>query len=177
MAIIVREPDGASFPMIETGTYQGVCVEVVDMGMREQKAFESDEIKMVPKICIVWELSEKRDDGKNFVFCKEYKSSLHEKAGLRKDLDAWRGVPFTAEELKGFDLERVVGANCMLTVSAYAKQNGHEGRKITGVSKLMKGLEKIEKTAQYERPKFINEILGIAHNDSDPIPSDDDIGF
>jgi hypothetical protein len=116
MAIIVREPEGTSYPMIETGTYQGVCVEVIDMGMREQKAFESDEVKMVPKVCIVWELSEHREDGKPFVFSKEYKSSLHEKSGLRKDLDAWRGQAFTAEELKGFDLEKVIGANCMVTI-------------------------------------------------------------
>ena len=177
MAIIVREPEGTSYPMIETGTYQGVCVEVIDMGMREQKAFESDEVKMVPKVCIVWELSEHREDGKPFVFSKEYKSSLHEKAGLRKDLDAWRGQAFTAEELKGFDLEKVIGANCMVTISAYAKQNGHEGRKITGVSKLMKGLEKLTKSEQYERPKFINEVLGIATHDNDALPFDDGLAF
>jgi len=173
MAIIVREPEGTSYPTIETGTYQAVCVEVIDMGMREQKVFESDEVKMVPKVCIVWELSELREDFKRFVFSKEYKSSLHEKAGLRKDLDAWRGQSFTAEELKGFDLEKVIGANCMITVSAYVKQNGHEGRKVTGVSKLMKGLEKIASSEQYERPKFINDILGVVHEDS----TDDGMAF
>ena len=161
MAIIVKEPESNSnFTPIETGTYQAVCAEVIDMGMREQKSFDDESVKMVPKIMIIWELSEVRDDQKRYIFSKEYKSSLHEKSGLRKDLDSWRGVPFTPEELQGFDLERVVGANCMITISAYAKQNGHEGRKITGVSKLMKGLEKMDVSAEYERPKWINEALG-----------------
>ena len=65
----------------------------------------------------------------------------------------------------------------MVTISAYAKQNGHEGRKITGVSKLMKGLEKLTKSEQYERPKFINEVLGIATHDNDALPFDDGLAF
>ena len=176
MAIVVKEPESNSnFTPIETGTYQSVCAEVIDMGMRESNTFDKKGVingtTEKQKVSIVWELSEVRDDGKRYTFSKEYTSSLHEKAGLRKDLDSWRGVPFTPEELQGFDLERVVGANCMITISAYAKQNGHEGRKITGVSKLMKGLEKMDVSAEYERPKWINEALGnVAATGEDGLP-------
>jgi len=165
MAIIVKEPESNSnFQPIETGTYQAVCAEVIDMGLRESNTFDKAGVingtTEKQKVSIVWELSEVRDDGKRYTFSKEYNSSLHEKATLRKDLDAWRGVAFTAEELQGFDLERVIGANCMVTISAYAKRDGSEGRKITGVSKLMKGLEKMDVSAEYERPRWINEALG-----------------
>ena len=160
MAIIAKEPEG-NFEQIETGTYQAVCAEVIDLGMRETQSFsESNPATVLKhKITIVWELNEQKTDGKRFVFSKEYVLSLHEKATLRKDLDAWRGVPFTADELKGFDVEKVIGANCMLTVSAYERKNGGEGRKITAVSKTMKGLAKIELSTDYLRPKFINDII------------------
>ena len=162
MAIIVSAPEGeGNYTPIETGTYQAVCAEVVDVGLRECKAFDGGEPKMKHKIIVVWELNETRDDGKRFIFSREYVASLHEKSSLRKDLDAWRGVPFTSEELKGFDVEKVVGANCMLTISAYEKQNGNEGRKVTGVSKCMKGLVLMSKSEQYDRPRYINELLGL----------------
>ena len=44
------------------------------------------------------------DNGRRFQLRKDYKNSLHEKAGLRKDLEAWRGRRFTDAELAGFDL-------------------------------------------------------------------------
>ena len=178
MAIIVSAPDADDFVMIETGTYQAVCVDVVDVGLRECKPYNGvGEPKMKQKIIIVWELNENRDDGKRFVFSREYVASLHVKSGLRKDLDAWRGVPFTEEELKGFDVEKVVGANCMLTISAYEKQNGNEGRKVTGVSKCMKGLVLMNKSEQYERPRYINELLGLAVSADGHSGEDDGLPF
>ena len=160
MAIIAKEPEG-NFEQIETGTYQAVCAEVIDLGMREQKSFsESDPSTVLKhKITIVWELNEQKSDGKKFVFSKEYSLTLHEKATLRKDLDAWRGIAFTAEQLQGFDVENVIGANCMITISAYDRKGIGDGRKITAVSKTMKGLAKIELSTDYLRPKFINDII------------------
>jgi len=173
MAVIVSAPEGQNFTQIETGTYQSVCAEVCDLGERETKDFNTGEMKMVHKVAIIWELSEERDDGKKFTFSREYKASLHEKSALRKDLDAWRGVAFTAEELKGFDLENVKGANCMITIGSYVKGNGDEGRKVTAVSKLMKGLEKMTTSEAYQRPKWIDEIV----NPTGQTAGDDDLPF
>ena len=55
-------------------------------------------------------------DGRPFSVHKRYKLSLHEKASLRKDLEAWRGKKFTADELKGFDVTNVVGTACTMQV-------------------------------------------------------------
>jgi len=180
MPIIAKEPEG-NFEQIETGTYQAVCAEVIDLGERETQSFDKDNPATVlkHKVSIVWELNEARKtDGKRFVFCKEYVLSLHGKASLRKDLDAWRGVPFTADELKGFDVEKVTGANCMLTISAYDRKDGREGRKVSGVSKAMKGLARIELSNDYLRPKFINDILnGKDEHGDDSFPTEENIGF
>ena len=47
---------------------------------------------------------------------KEFTLSLHERANLRRVLISWRGRQFTAEELGGFELANVLGANAMLNV-------------------------------------------------------------
>jgi hypothetical protein len=162
MAIIAKEPEG-NFEQIEAGICQAVCAEVLDLGLRSCNTFDAKGVingqTDKPKLCIIWELADSRDDGRRFIFSKEYVNSLHEKATLRKDLNAWRGVPFTKEELKGFDVEKVIGANCMLNIEAYEKKGGGEGRKVASVGKLMKGLDKIELSTDYIRPKFINDII------------------
>lgn len=40
---------------------------------------------------------------------KEFTLSLNEKSKLRQALQSWRGKAFTAEELQGFDLRKVLG--------------------------------------------------------------------
>jgi hypothetical protein len=168
MAIIAKEPEN-NYEQIEAGTYQAVCVEVLDLGLRESNTFDKSGVingtTDKPKVCFIWELTELREDGKRFVFSKEYVNSLHEKATLRKDLNQWRGTPFTAEELKGFDLEKCVNTNCMVSIEAYKKQSGGEGRKVSSIGKLVKGLEKMSASDAYVRPKFIDTILKAQHHD------------
>lgn len=183
MPIIAKEPESQAFRNIETGVYQAVCAEVVDLGMRESSVYgKPDEKTTVHKVSFVFELSELRDDGKPFTMCREYRLSLHEKATLRKDLDAWRGKAFTEDELKGFDVEKVTGANCMVTVSAYTKNNGHDGRKITSVGKCMKGLAPMVRSADYVRPKFLTDMLTevdapAPSAESEPPFQEDDLPF
>ena len=57
---------------------------------------------------------------------KRYTLSLNEKAALRKDLAAWRGKDFTAEELKGFDIAKLLGAYCMLNVVHEQSMDGQK---------------------------------------------------
>ena len=71
---------------------------------------------------------------------KPYTASLHENATLRKDLDAWRGKPFTAEELAGFNLQNVIGAPCILTIINQEGKTGSVYAKIASISKPMKGM-------------------------------------
>lgn len=157
---------GEQFTKIETGSYSAVCAEVIDLGLIEEDNFDKTAKVKNHKIAIVWELDELRDDGKRFVMSNQYKLSLHEKSSLRKTLDAWRGVNFTEEQLQGFDVETVIGANCILTIVATKKKDGSEGRKIGAVSKPMKGNVKLTVSADYVRPKFITDILNKQHADN-----------
>jgi hypothetical protein len=150
------ESSGKDFEKLPLGPQQGVCSFVEDLGTHN----ETYEGKTSPKrkLVIVWELAENltagQFAGEPFVCSRRFTVSLNERASLRKFLEAWRGRPFTAEELKGFDLHQLIGANCMLNIIAYTKQDGNEGRKVDSIMPLFKGLPKIEKRVA-ECPEWI----------------------
>jgi hypothetical protein len=98
---------------------------------------------MQHKVRLRWELSDEimeGDDAKPFSISKTYTLSLHEKAALRHDLEAWRGKAFTAEELKGFELKKLMGAPCQLTVVHETGKNGNTYANVKAISPLAKGM-------------------------------------
>lgn len=146
MALIVKDNGGKDFELVPAGNHQAVCVFVEDIGTHEGT------YQGVPnnrhQIVVCWELVEKMTKGENagkpFMVSKFYTFSLGEKANLRKDLEAWRGVAFTEDDLKnGFDIEKLKGANCLLNVIHYKKQDGNTGSKIQSISPIIKGMTKI----------------------------------
>lgn len=85
------------------------------------------------------------DDGKPFIVQKRYTASLHEKSKLRPELESWRGRAFTEDELKEFDLEKLLGANCLLNV-AHVVKDGKTYANVTAVMPLKRGMEKLVAT-------------------------------
>jgi hypothetical protein len=71
---------------------------------------------------------------------KTYTLSLHEKAGLRKDLAAWRGRDFTEEEAKAFDVSKLINAYCMVNVTT-SENNGKTYTNIAGLTPLPQALK------------------------------------
>lgn len=117
MGLIAKETgNGPSTPPIPPGMYQAVCVGIYDLGTQLSEKWK----KMQHKVCIEWEVQEERVeiDGKSLPrsIRKQYTLSLGDKANLRGDLEAWRGRPFTAGELEGFDLFNIIGVNCYLNM-------------------------------------------------------------
>lgn len=137
MPLIVKK-NAAEYEPTPTGLQQAVCVFVEDMGYEPNM-----NQKMARKCVLLWELKELMKNGMPFMISKSYTLSLNEKANLRKDLEAWRGKVFAPEELEGFDLEKLKGANCMLNVMEYPKANGDMGTKVTNVMALPKGTERL----------------------------------
>ena len=110
MGIVARVPERQFAPAPE-GLHLAVCCDVVDLGVQRTPWGESH------KVDIRWQLEAVDPErGRPFEVLKRYRLSLHAKAALRKDLETWRGRKFTEEELKGFDLERLIGANCQVQV-------------------------------------------------------------
>ena len=108
MAIIAKKPESNFTPCPE-GLHQAVCVDVVDLGLKDGPYGEKHKVELR------WQTDE-IEDTKRFQLRKWYTLSLHEKSNLRKDLECWRGRKFTEAELGGFDLEKLIGINCQLQV-------------------------------------------------------------
>lgn len=141
MSLTVKETGGGGGAPIEAGTYPARCVGVLDLGIQHNDFNGKDQ----EKVRLIFELPTERiqidGEEKPRWLSKAYTASLHEKSTLRKDLDAWRGKPFTVEELAGFNLAGVLNAPCMITVVHAEKKNGGVCAKIAAVSKPMKGME------------------------------------
>jgi hypothetical protein len=107
---------------VPAGTCAARCYQIVDLG-HQTTSFEG-EVKVVPQVRITWELAELMEDGRPFSISREYTASFGPKANLRKMLEAWRGRPFTQEELNSFSLENVLSAPCMLSVIHKPSKDG-----------------------------------------------------
>ncbi|MCA0270262.1 MAG: hypothetical protein LCH53_13745 [Bacteroidetes bacterium] len=150
MAILAKKTGGGDFTPAPEGTYGAVCVDVVDLGM--QTITGQYGTRTEHRVRIVWEIDEQKEDGKRFIVSERYKLSLHEKAGLRKMLDTWRGQPFTAQDLEeGFDLERLLNAPAMVTVVHREGKEGQVYDNVRAVTRLPKGMAPLKPSGDYPR--------------------------
>lgn len=168
-----------AFEPCPPGPQQAVCVDVVDLGMVQSTFTDEDgNLKSQHKIEIVWQSVETMKDGKPYLVKKRYTLSLHEKATLRHDLEAWRGKPFTDLELDAFDVEKLLGANCNINVAHKQGSRGGTFANVVSVMPLMKTQQKIQATADYvrvcDRTPSAGEVFG---DTSDNAPDDDSIPF
>jgi hypothetical protein len=142
MSLTVNAGNGSNteFEQCPAGSFAARCYQIIDLG--HQTIEWQGTAKVVPKVRITWELNEPMADGRPFSISKEYTASIGEKANLRKDLEAWRGRAFTAEELRNFSLENVLGAPCLLGVVHRPSKDGSKVYANVGsVMALPKGME------------------------------------
>ena len=140
MSTLPEPTGGGDFELPPAGTHLAVAYRVIDLGT-QKTAFNGEE-KTAHKIMISWELPEETmENGKPFTISQRYTWSMHEKATLRKHLEAWRGKTFTDAVFgpKGFNVKNVLGKGCVLTITHAEKGEKHFAN-IASVSKLMKGM-------------------------------------
>lgn len=171
MPIYASAGSGTSFTPAPAGVHSAVCVDVIDMGIVES-TFDGKTRKQ-HKIRIAWEIDEAMEDGRRLLVQKRYTCSLHEKAALRKDLESWRGRPFTEDELRQFDLERLLGAPGMVNV-VHAESGGKTYANVTSVMPLHRNMAKLAPSGQYIRVQDRTEAdTATSHDQSQP-PDDHD---
>ncbi len=116
MGLTVDNKGGVDFELVDPGWYRAICYRVVDQGTHHDKNFNKDK----HTILVSWELvdtvMESDEQKRPFTIHNRYTASLNEKAHLHKDLVAWRGRPFSEEELAGFSLGNIIGAPAYLNV-------------------------------------------------------------
>lgn len=114
MPIIVKENKKDYTPVPE-GLHQGVCIDVVELGLVTTQWQGQTYTRRMSEIrWVVEEVDPKT--GKQHMLRRRFTESLSKKSALRPFLESWRGKKFTDDELKGFDIEKLIGANCQLQV-------------------------------------------------------------
>jgi len=144
MAFIAKDSGGGNFKKVPPGAYIGRCFSLIDLGTQ----FTDGQFgpKSQHKIKIGFELFGEDDNGEPLTLdvdgkqmpltiSKSYTVSLHEKAGLRRDLAAWRGKDFTDEEAKSFDVAKLLGAYAMVNVTT-SETNGKTYTNIAGLTPI-----------------------------------------
>ena len=144
---IYAEKKESDFQKVEPGTYVARCYSMIEIGTVETEF--NGEKKTAKQVNITWELPEelavfKEEKGAEpYVVSKTYTLSMHEKATLRKDLESWRGKSYTNDEVKRFDITKLLGQPCLLNIVHETSKTDPSKVyvKVSSVSKLMKGQE------------------------------------
>ena len=145
MSMIVKNEGNSEIKQLEPGVYTGIASAVIDLGIQENSLYGKKQRKVIIVWNIVGETVKINNEEKPRVISKEYTMSLGEKSTLRKDLQAWRGKPFSTEELQGFDLKNILNIPCQLQINQEDK-NGKTFTIIAAIMAIPKGMkvEKIE---------------------------------
>lgn len=203
MAIMVNDSGGGDFTPVPAGTHFAVCDMVVDLGRQEVKSqLYGDSVKpqvyirwQIPSERVEWEVDGEKREGPA-VIGKTYTASLGEKANLRKDLQAWRGKTFTPDELKGFDVSKLLGVGAMISVT-HTEKNGRTYANVASIGGIPRGttppqvegetrLYDADNTASYDSlPKWLREKIdhqvsegpasSNGHDERNPPPHDTDL--
>lgn len=165
MGLTAKAKGTGDFTPIEAGVHLAICYGIYDLGTHRDEKYEKDRHQIV----VLWEVPDSRieieRDGKHLdlprAISNRYTLSLNEKATLRKDLEAWRGKPFTAEELDGFDMRNILGKSCQLGIVHVTK-----GDKTFAVINSILGLPRGVKPLDLE-----NEMQWFSFEESVNIPT------
>lgn len=131
-------PVGGSgdFKRIPTGAHVAVCDMVVVMGYQPGSAqYPNPKVKLYLR----WQVpAERTDDDRPMVVGATLTASMNGKAQLRKLLEGWRGVAFTDEQAEVFDVSKLIGQPCMISV-VESESGGKTYSNVQSVSRLPKG--------------------------------------
>lgn len=113
------------FKIPPVGYFLARCYQIIGLGTHTNEY--AGKVTMQKKIKVYWEFHGddlKTDEGKPLIQTRNYTLSLNEKASLRKDLEFWRGKPFTDGELRVFDTDSMLDKWCMITIQHRTGKDG-----------------------------------------------------
>ena len=140
MSFYVENNGGKEFKMVPPGTHLARCYRIIDVGT--QATEWQGQQKFLRKVMLGWEIHGEdesgapllTDEGEPLAMFKNYTLSWAENANLRKDLQAWRGTPWTDAEANRFDLKNILGQWCMINVIHADGKNGKMYANVAGIT-------------------------------------------
>ena len=136
---------GTKRELIPAGNYVARCYSMIHIGTVTEMIL--GESKRLNKVRITWELPTEcrvfhEDKGEQpMVISKEFTLSMNEKSNLRKMLESWRGKQFTEVEAERFDITKLLGIPCMLSIIHKQNKKGYDYEDIAGIAAMPKGME------------------------------------
>lgn len=142
MIHLPKPGEGGDFTPPPEGSFPAVAYRIVDLGT--QNTTFQGQSKDAHKIMVSWEIQDEdavMSDGQPMTIHQRYTWSMHEKATLRKHLEAWRGKKFTEDDFGpgGFDVRKLLGAPCMISI-VHNPSGDKLYANVAGVVRLPKGL-------------------------------------
>lgn len=170
--MILTNSNSQKREIIPSGSYPARCISMIDIGtiatewQGEKKSRTLIRLKFeLPTLTKVFN----PDKGEQpYVIERQFTKSLHEKSALLPFLNNWRGKALTADDCQAFDLSKLLGAECMLSI-VHNSVGDKTYANIGGISTLPKGLE---------CPAQFNHSFIWDYNDNfnaDAITSDNDL--
>jgi len=131
--------NSSTFKSVPAGMHLARCYRIIDKGT--QITNYKGKVGASPKVMIQFEVHSEDAEGNPLVtekgepmtISKNFTASLADKAILRQELENWRSIAFTPEELAGFKLKNIMGAWAMLSV---VKEKGNDGNEYTNISSI-----------------------------------------
>jgi hypothetical protein len=136
--------NGTKTEIPPAGSHPAVCVALIDLGthtdtVKDDKGVEKQ--KDFRRILIVWELTAEKIAGlkdENHVIARDFNVSFSSKSKLRPMVEKWRGKVLAEGE--DFDLAKLLGQSCLLTVTHGKSARGNDFAKFDGASPVPKGM-------------------------------------
>ena len=140
MAVIISKKS-TEFELAPAGNHVAVCFGVAELGSHKTDFGYKPKIRLFFELC-----NELMANGKPFVISEACNVSLGKnkqgKAGrLLELLEGWRGKKFTDDELKAFDVAKLIGVPCMLNV-VHQEYGDKVYSNIANIAPLAKGIPK-----------------------------------
>lgn len=135
------EKSTSEYETTPAGTHLAICYRFVDLGTHPSDYQGQTKYKRL--VLLGFELpNELMEDGRPFTASKRYTWSMHEKATLRHDLEAWRGVKFTDADFGpgGFDIRNILGKPCTISI-IHDEKDGKTYTNIASIGQVMKGMQ------------------------------------
>ena len=138
--MFLPEKSSSDYETTPAGTHLAICYRFIDLGTHSSEYQGQTKHKRL--VLLGFELpNELMEDGRPFTASKRYTWSMHEKATLRGDLEAWRGVKFNDADFGpgGFDIRNILGKPCTINV-VHDEKDGKTYTNITSIGQVMKGM-------------------------------------
>ena len=157
--MVLQCNDSGNFPKHPPGIYQGVCLDVIDLGLQWTE-FQSKR-KLVRKLKLVFETEHVGEDGKRGIVTKNFTASLYPNAKLTAFLGQWRGRQIVPGD--NVDLKKLPGACYTLVLS---HQQSLSGRTYVSIDAVSKATKKVVPSGTYDPAAMRQRIAEWAAQDA-----------